>query len=80
MYERVKWTLAKRGGKAVADIGPAELVAASAVSKMVASTITYPHEVVRARMHLQGIGPFRGMGGVIQEVSHLFIHQIYRIT
>ena len=34
---------------------------ASAASKMVASTATYPHEVVRSRMHVTGSGAFTGL-------------------
>lgn len=34
---------------------------ASAVAKMIASTITYPHEVIRSHMHVHGLGPFRGI-------------------
>uniref|UniRef100_A0A7S0WN96 Mitochondrial carrier protein n=1 Tax=Pyramimonas obovata TaxID=1411642 RepID=A0A7S0WN96_9CHLO len=79
VYERVKGELAQRGGKAVAELGPVELVAASALSKMVASTITYPHEVVRARMHILGIGPFNGMRGVIQGlIKEGGVHSFYR--
>ncbi|EFJ46784.1 hypothetical protein VOLCADRAFT_62332 [Volvox carteri f. nagariensis] len=48
-----------------------ELVATSAFAKVVASTVTYPHEVVRSYMHLSGSGPLSGlkeaMGAVWRE-------------
>ena len=41
-----------RGG--IADrLSPVQLVCVSAASKMVASTATYPHEVIRSYMHIQ---------------------------
>lgn len=36
------------------ELTATELVVTSAMSKMVASTITYPHEVVRSYMHVTG--------------------------
>src|SRR4051812_26579447 len=36
--------------KGVSSLG---ILIASAVSKMVASTVTYPHEVIRTRLHTQ---------------------------
>ena len=36
------------------ELHASELVATSAFSKMVASTITYPHEVIRSYMHVTG--------------------------
>jgi solute carrier family 25 folate transporter 32 len=40
------------------DAGPLHLVAAASISKLIASSFTYPLEVVRTRMHVQrGDGP-----------------------
>lgn len=50
------------------DLNTLELVTASAVSKMIASTATYPHEVLRSHMHVTGSGPFNGFVQVGREV------------
>ena len=63
-YEAAKAALAARDGCSPDALGTAELVAASSASKMAASLVTYPHEVVRARMHVEGSGPFGGMGRI----------------
>ena len=47
---------------------PQELVAASAASKMVASTATYPHEVLRSHMHIEGTGPIKGLATTCERV------------
>ena len=60
VYESAKDRLAARAGCGVDELSTGALVAASSASKMVASLVTYPHEVVRSRMHVEGSGPFRG--------------------
>jgi len=46
---------------------------ASACSKLVASTATYPHEVIRSHMHISGIASLSGFVGVCKEASHFFV-------
>ena len=69
LYEYIKGRMATRGEKENDRLTPLELVGASMVSKMVASTATYPHEVVRSHMHVAGTGPFHGMVEVCKDVS-----------
>lgn len=61
LYESIKVDIARQRDVAVDDIAPTDLMIASAVAKMIASTITYPHEVIRSHMHVHGLGPFRGI-------------------
>ena len=83
VYERLKLELAqgkdvfgiRRAGTAsgdasrgIGDLTGLELACASAVAKMVASSVTYPHEVIRSHMHVQGLGPFGGVLGLIEKI------------
>ncbi|PRW50796.1 polyubiquitin 3 isoform A [Chlorella sorokiniana] len=64
LYESLKARFAARhadGGPQSEKLNLYELILASATSKMVASTATYPHEVVRSRMHIAGTGAFTGL-------------------
>ena len=57
------------------DLNTLELVTTSAVAKMIASTATYPHEVLRSHMHVTGSGPFAGFVQVSKEVIvHVWIY------
>ncbi|WIA09470.1 hypothetical protein OEZ85_008871 [Tetradesmus obliquus] len=61
LYEASKLNAATRRGCRTDELSASELVVTSAFSKMVASTITYPHEVVRSYMHVTGSGPWNGL-------------------
>eukprot|EP00898_Chlorokybus_atmophyticus_P003868 jgi/Chlat1/4482/Chrsp29S04422 len=53
LYEAIKVYLADKSGVPVNEVGAGSLAVASALSKMLASTATYPHEVIRARLQNQ---------------------------
>ena len=68
VYEASKHLLAQRQARPQDELSTRDLVIASSASKLVASVATYPHEVVRARMHVEGSGPFRGAARVCRQV------------
>ena len=61
LYENLKSRLSRRADGTQKELSVHELILASSLSKMVASTITYPHEVLRSHMHLNGTRPFSGL-------------------
>jgi len=68
LYESLKQQLAARRSDTTDRLDMWELIVASATSKMVASTATYPHEVVRSRMHVSGTGAFNGLSRMCQQI------------
>lgn len=71
-YERVKYYFARRENTTVDKISPESIVVSSSISKLLASLLTYPHEVVRSRLQEQGHSSIRQYTGVVDCIKKVF--------
>ncbi|KAM7277120.1 hypothetical protein ACFE04_018986 [Oxalis oulophora] len=71
-YEKIKIYLATQDDTTMDKLAASDVAIASSVSKIFASSLTYPHEVVRSRLQIQGHQSQKIYSGAIDCVKKVF--------
>ncbi|CAN1199170.1 Nicotinamide adenine dinucleotide transporter 1, chloroplastic [Linum perenne] len=74
-YEKIKIYLTEKENTTVDKLGAREVAIASSISKIFASTLTYPHEVVRSKLMEQGLHSKQRYTGVVDCVQKMYQHE-----
>ncbi|KAF2071019.1 hypothetical protein CYY_007662 [Polysphondylium violaceum] len=80
LYEKFKLYLKKEKGNVNEELGVVDIMAASSLSKIIASIVAYPHEVLRSRLQDTPTPDSQNnyKGGLIQNFKQIFKQEGFR--
>jgi len=78
LYEYLKKKIATGASKSTSELTPLELIGSSAISKVSASILAYPHEVLRSRFQYQHNNDPTRYKGIMDAVRRIYTEEGYR--